>query len=121
LSTKSTIAHGENFHFYHEIFEEDFVYLSLQGVEFTAYRDQVTVSIPLAVWEVIRKRGGVGELDLADKTDEELQTLARESGADEAERAEALEDYTKGRERERALRDAIQKLEEKNFRPAKSR
>src|SRR5258708_40300165 len=45
MSTKSTIAHGENFHFYHEIFEEDVLYLTLQGVEFTAQpSDAATVA-----------------------------------------------------------------------------
>ena len=28
MSTKSTIAHGPNFHLYHEAFDEDNVYLS---------------------------------------------------------------------------------------------
>src|SRR5437016_35336 len=74
MSTKSTIAHGDDFHLYHEIFEDDFVYLELEGVEFRATRDRVMVPIPLAVWEVIRKRGGA-DLSLAAKSDEELRLL----------------------------------------------
>src|SRR5579872_1898583 len=116
MSTKSTIAYGDNFHFYHEVFDEEFVYLTLEGVEFTAYRNQVTVAIPLAVWEVIRKRAGVEEFSLADKTDEELQKLAQTDGEDGAERAELLDEYRKDRERQRTLRETIRRLEEKNSR-----
>jgi hypothetical protein len=36
MSTKSTIAHGHGFHFYHEAFDEDGVYLELEDVEFEA-------------------------------------------------------------------------------------
>lgn len=74
MSTKATIAHGDDFHFYHEIFEDDFVYLELEGVDFCATRDRVTVPIPLAIWEVIRTRGGA-DLSLAAMSGEELRLL----------------------------------------------
>ena len=41
MSTKSTIAYGENFHFYHELMDpEPNVYLELEGVHFEASRKQ---------------------------------------------------------------------------------
>jgi hypothetical protein len=36
MSTKSAIAHGRNFHLYHEPFDEDYVYLELEGAKFEA-------------------------------------------------------------------------------------
>ena len=67
MSTKSTIACGEGFHFYHECFDfEDNVYLELDGEE--------PVMIPLAVWETIRRTEPY-DFTLAALTDDEL--LAR--------------------------------------------
>src|SRR5262245_11226145 len=34
MSTKSTIAHGRSFHLYHEVFDEDYVYLELEEAKF---------------------------------------------------------------------------------------
>lgn len=94
MSTKSSIAHGDNFHFYHEIFDEEFVYLRLEGVEFEATNSEVTVQIPMDVWEVIRQHRGI-EFDLADKTDEELKKHAEK---DISERLEHYEQaLSKGR------------------------
>lgn len=61
ISTKSTIAHGNDpahdFHFYHECFDEDAVYLEMRGAcaaEFQAGPDHVMVRIPIEIWETIR-------------------------------------------------------------------
>ena len=34
MSTKSTIAYGTNFHFYHEVLDDNHVYLELEGMEY---------------------------------------------------------------------------------------
>lgn len=92
MSTKATIAHGERFHFYRDVFEDDHVYLELTGEEFEARNDRVTVRIPLDVWAVIRRLAPV-RLDLADKSDDEIRAYA-EAQADEriAEYEEARRD-----------------------------
>ena len=72
MSTKVTIAHGPNFHLYHEVFEEDHVYLELEGTQFEAGYNRVMVPIPAHVWEVIRHYPGV-DFTYADKTDAELR------------------------------------------------
>lgn len=77
MSTKCSIAHGNNFHFYRECFDEDNVYLQLEGIEFTASQSEVTVTIPMAIWAVIRQHSVV-DLSLADKTDAELRAIVEE-------------------------------------------
>lgn len=71
MSTKVTVAYGTNFHFYKEVLDENFIYLELEGVEFEAYYNRVTVPIPVHIWEVIRQYEGV-DLSYAHKTDEEI-------------------------------------------------
>ena len=72
MSTKCTIAYGKNFHFYHEVLDDNFVYLRLEGVEFEASYNQVTVPIPVHIWEVIRQYEGI-DLSWAEPTDEEIR------------------------------------------------
>lgn len=72
MSTKSSIACGPNFHFYHEAFEQDAVYLELEQAFFEASPDKVTVAIPIVVWEVIRQYAGA-DLSWAAKSDEEVR------------------------------------------------
>ena len=71
MSTKSSIAYGDSFHFYHEVLDDDHVYLELQTTHFEAGYGRVMVPIPIHIWEVIRHLGGA-QLDLVEKTDEEL-------------------------------------------------
>ena len=71
MSTKSTIAHDDNFHFYREEMDEDHVYLELQTNEFVAGYGRVMLPIPLHIWETIRQLGAA-DLSLADKADEDL-------------------------------------------------
>jgi hypothetical protein len=87
MSTKATIAHGDTFHFYHEIFDEDGVYLQLTGAEFEARSNYVMVRIPIHIWETIRHLGGA-RLDLVDKTDEELRAWAEERVDEQRRRIE---------------------------------
>lgn len=72
MSTKFSIACGPDFHFYHEAFEQDAVYLELEKAFFEASPDKVTVAIPVVVWEVIRQYAGA-DLSWAAKSDEEIQ------------------------------------------------
>ena len=74
MSTKSTIASGDNFHFYHEAFDGDHVYLRLETSCFEAGYGRVMVQIPIHIWETIRHLAGV-ELDLVDKEDEDLLAI----------------------------------------------
>ena len=64
MSTKSSLAYGDtvvastrneskernlSFHLYQECFDEDNVYLELEGVEFEASPERVMVTIPIAI------------------------------------------------------------------------
>ncbi len=57
MSTKTTLAYGDTFHFYQEVLDEHYVYLELQGVKYEANYNRVMVPIPIHTWEVIRKLG----------------------------------------------------------------
>jgi hypothetical protein len=91
VSTKSSIAWGDDFHLYSEAFDEDGGrYLELRGVEFHASPTGVTVRIPAAIWEVIRHLGGA-DLSLVDLTDEQIRERAgRQADRAVASYAEAL-------------------------------
>jgi hypothetical protein len=78
MSTKSTIAHGDGFHFYAEALDEENVYLELTGVEYEARPNCVMVQIPTAIFETIRQHQ-VARLDLIGKSDEELRQQAQQS------------------------------------------
>jgi hypothetical protein len=76
MSTKSSIAHGEKFHFYSEALEDDEArYLELTGAEFQASQHGVMVKIPAAIWEVIRHLGAP-DLSLAGLTDDMIRERA---------------------------------------------
>lgn len=72
MSTKATIVYGPGVHFYHEVLDDDYVYLELEAVPFEASYNRVVVPIPLHVWEVIRHYPGL-DLAFADKGDDELR------------------------------------------------
>lgn len=74
MSTKETVAHGPNFHFFREVLDNDYIYLELEHVPFEASYNRVTVPIPVHIWEVIRRHEGT-DLSFADKTDEEIRSL----------------------------------------------
>jgi hypothetical protein len=81
MSTKSTIASSDNFHFYHEAFDDDHVYLRLDTTHFEAGHGSVMVRIPSHIWETIRHFASV-EFDLVDKEDEDLLAMV-ESNVDQ--------------------------------------
>jgi hypothetical protein len=77
MSTKVTVAYGENFHLYQEVFDEDFIYLELEEVQFEASYNRVMMPIPIHIWEVIRKYKGI-DLSWASRTDEEILRYVEE-------------------------------------------
>lgn len=151
MSTKATMAYGPTFHFYHELFDEDHVFLQLEQVQFEAGSNYVMVPIPFHIWEVIRQYPGL-DLSLAEKTDEELlaevtkqvderiaeyvamegqkRTLAAFAGflvfgtADKP-RDEQIETgmhyYTEQRERQRRVIAAVDELRRENREPPAKR
>ncbi len=76
MSTKASIAYGDDFHLYHDGWgdeREQFVYLDMRKCVFTADSSgNVTVQIPMAVWEFIRRFKGL-DFNLAKMTDTELK------------------------------------------------
>ena len=74
MSTKSTIAHSDTFHFYHEALDDDHVYLEMRVTQFEAGYGRVMIPIPIHIWETIRHLGAA-QLDLIDKTDSELLAM----------------------------------------------
>lgn len=55
MSTKASLAYGNDFHLYEEVFDDERIHLSLSNVEFEASKDGVSVAIPLHIWECIRQ------------------------------------------------------------------
>jgi len=74
MSTKCSLAYGENFHLYHECFDNDNVYLRLINSAFQVDRDNVTVTIPIYIWETIR-HFGEPDLSKANLSDAEIFDL----------------------------------------------
>lgn len=66
MSTKCSLVYSDDLHFYTDFLQPDFVFLQLKN----GYINQ-TISIPLHIWEVIRKCQLV-KFDWADKTDKEI-------------------------------------------------
>jgi hypothetical protein len=151
VSTKATIAYGRNFHFYHEVLDEDYVYLELEGAKFEASYDRVMVPIPVHIWEVIRRYPGV-DLEYAEKTDDEIrlyverevderikryaESSARSKGllslagslvygaADQPRQKQidaGIEHFTKLREHQRQIKQAVEELEQANSKSTKRR
>lgn len=77
MSTNTTLGEGEGFHLYQDMFQDDRVYLELDNVEFEARPDQITVSIPLEIWELIRQCKAA-DTSFGERTDEELENMAKD-------------------------------------------
>jgi hypothetical protein len=144
MSTKVTIAYGPNFHLYHEALDEDYVYLELEGTKFEASYNRVMVPIPVHIWEVIRRYPGTDlkyvdrtdveirlyvekevdeRLKLYEQADERSKGLVSLSGslifgtADQPrdqQIAAGVEYFTKVREHQRQVKQAIEELERAN-------
>jgi hypothetical protein len=93
MSTKATIAYGKNFHLFREMMEQEHIYLELETTNFEAGYGQVTVPIPVHIWEVIREFPGV-QLDLADLSDAELRKRV------EREVDERIEEWNQAQKRD---------------------
>jgi len=96
MSTKCTIKHGDDFHFYHECFDDSNVYLQLDKGEIELSGREVTLVIPKAIWAIIREAEPV-ELRFAKMKDEDIQARV-ESEVDEriAKHAAASDDRGRG-------------------------
>lgn len=96
MSTKYSLAYADNFHFYHDLMdEEESFYLRISKTDFEACPGSVTIKIPPEVWGTIRQIPV--DLSYADKTDEELRLLV------EKEVDERIENYNQATEDRKAL------------------
>lgn len=80
MSTKSTIACGDNFHLYHECFDDTRVYLQLEGCPFEVSFDATgtaTVAIPIEIWEVLRHFPAL-DYTYADLSDDDIDAVVRD-------------------------------------------
>jgi hypothetical protein len=86
MSTKSSLAHGENFHFYEECFDDQHVYLELESTEFEVIQIQrrnskdfsgrVLARIPLETWITIQQVKPP-HMDVVGKSDQELLEMVQ--------------------------------------------
>lgn len=88
MSTKSSLAYSDPVHLYQECFDQNHVYLELEGteLEYEVSRDRVMVRIPVGIWEAIRQVSTT-RFELAPLTDAELETMVR---AEVQERVDTL-------------------------------
>lgn len=136
MSTKVTAAFGDNFHLYHEVMEDDNIYLQLDNVDFDVSKGQVTVCIPLEIWEHIRQFSGANfwAKDLTDdeiraKVEKEVQNrigaegIMRMAGlfvygsADDSKEEQiesGIKYHQNLRERQRLLHEKIEALNKRN-------
>jgi len=77
MSTKSTLAYGEGFHFYQELLDNSFdVHLELtNNPEYSASNGNVSITIPADIWEAIRHIS-LCKFEYADLSDDQLLALA---------------------------------------------
>ena len=71
MSTKCSLSYGENFHLYNECLDDDNVYLRLTKPAFQVDCDNLTVTIPIHIWETIRHHG-TPDLSLCDLSDDDI-------------------------------------------------
>lgn len=50
MSTKITISYGQNYHFYHEVFDVSNVYIQVEGHEYVIKNDKAMIQIPIEIW-----------------------------------------------------------------------
>lgn len=82
MSTQCSLAWGDKFHVYTACFEKHaFAHVEIADVEFKASPGQVTVRIPMPIWDYVRAYSPA-KYDLADLTDVKLKQLARKRAAE---------------------------------------
>ena len=91
MSTKSSLACGPGFHLFREVFDDDNLYLEVEGTHFQAAYNRVMVPIPVHVWEVIRRYPGAS-YEYADKTDAQLRNEVERSVDERLKRYEEAAD-----------------------------
>ena len=96
MSTKSSFAYSDNFHLYAECFDDNNVYLEVEGVEFETSSGRVMVSIPLEIWEVIRQYSNI-DLSLVNKNDDEIKADCEVFVKDRLAKIEACKAHQGGR------------------------
>lgn len=77
MSTKSTICHGDDFHFYSEVGDDYNVYLQLDKValeECSLDGNRLRVCIPAAIWKKISQYSDI-DLSFAVKTDDDITNM----------------------------------------------
>ena len=146
MSTRLTLAHGPGFHLYHDLIDRNHVYLEIEGTKVETDYGRTVVPIPVHVWEVIRRHQGIDlrladktddelrqcveqELDerLAwyGQLDERVKRMAALAGsltwgaADQprgVQLTKGLEYFTRLREYQRQVQQAIAELEQVNTR-----
>jgi hypothetical protein len=91
MSTKSTLAYGDTFHFYTDLMEgSDNVILEIHGCN--TCNSNRYIEIPLHIWETIRKCSPI-KFDLVDISDEDI--LKKVEQEVDARIIEYKEDMTK--------------------------
>ena len=96
MSTKCSLAQGEQFHLYSEVFDSDHVFLEIKGCKFEADNNRIMVEIPIVIWEVIRQQSVV-DFSLVDKTDQEIQEKVEHFVQ------ERIEEYTMASEKKKTV------------------
>ena len=59
MSTKSTLLSFDSVHLYTEAFDDKNVYLEMDNIKFNASNNQITLEIPIEIWEVIRQKEAI--------------------------------------------------------------
>jgi hypothetical protein len=96
MSTKSTLAHGDNFHFYKDYCDNDDS-VNLQITSNCSCKHSHHINIPPEIWECIRQVPAIN-FEFIDKTDDDILKLVEE------EVDERLKDYNAATtEREKAF------------------
>ncbi len=94
MSTKCTIKWGNDFHFYEECFDDDAVYLSIDNACWEGSSEGITVTIPKAIWAVIRESAPV-DLKYAKLSEEELKSFVEHRVDERIKRYNESEDSLK--------------------------
>jgi len=83
LSTKSSIVYGKNFHLYDECMEDAHIYLTLKNIGFEATNTEVTVAIPIVLWEHLRSYSSTNfDISKTDWTDEQIKEESKKAVKD---------------------------------------
>jgi len=74
MSTKISLAHGKNFHLFHDGMDENNEYIYLQITSCNECHNTKTIAVPVDVWETIRQIPGI-KFDLINKTHDDIVNM----------------------------------------------